>query len=57
MLGWEARPGGEGIVVHTDSPFYELADLKGKNVSVPFGSAAHGMMLTSLQNRGLPPDF
>ena len=32
-------------------------DLKGKNVSVPFGSAAHGMMLTSLQKRGLPPDF
>ena len=49
--------GGNGIVVHKDSPFYELADLKGKNVSVPFGSAAHGMMLTSLQKRGLPPDF
>ena len=44
-------------MVHKDSPFYELADLKGKNVSVPFGSAAHGMMLTSLQKRGLPPDF
>jgi NitT/TauT family transport system substrate-binding protein len=24
---------------------------------VPFGSAAHGMMLTALQKRGLPPDF
>ena len=26
-------------------------------MSVPFGSAAHGMMLTSLQKKGLPPDF
>ena len=32
-------------VVHKDSPYYDLADLKGKTVSVPFGSAAHGMML------------
>lgn len=32
---------GNGIVVHKDSPYYDLADLKGKLVSVPFGSAAH----------------
>ncbi len=31
---------GNGIVVHKDSPYYDLADLKGKLVSVPFGSAA-----------------
>jgi NitT/TauT family transport system substrate-binding protein len=57
IIAYNAVGGGNGIVVHKDSPFYELADLKGKNVSVPFGSAAHGMMLTSLQKRGLPPDF
>ena len=57
IIAYNAFGGGNGIVVHKDSPFYELADLKGKNVSVPFGSAAHGMMLTSLQKRGLPPDF
>ena len=57
VVTYNAYGGGNGIVVHKDSPFYELADLKGKNVSVPFGSAAHGMMLTSLQKRGLPPDF
>jgi NitT/TauT family transport system substrate-binding protein len=57
VITYNAYGGGNGIVVHKDSPFYELADLKGKNVSVPFGSAAHGMMLTSLQKRGLPPDF
>src|SRR5581483_5916130 len=57
IIAYNAYGGGNGIVVHKDSPYYELADLKGKNVSVPFGSAAHGMMLTSLQKRGLPPDF
>src|SRR5467141_3622844 len=48
---------GNGIVVHKDSPYYELADLKGKNVSVPFGSAAHGMMQRALEQKGLPADF
>jgi NitT/TauT family transport system substrate-binding protein len=57
IIAYNAFGGGNGIVVQKDSPYYDLADLKGKNVSVPFGSAAHGMMLTSLQKRGLPPDF
>jgi NitT/TauT family transport system substrate-binding protein len=57
IIAYNAYGGGNGIVVHKDSPFYELADLKGKQVSVPFGSAAHGMMITSLQRRGLPSDF
>jgi NitT/TauT family transport system substrate-binding protein len=48
---------GNGIVVHKDSPYYELSDLKGKLVSVPFGSAAHGMVLKALQDSGYPSDF
>jgi NitT/TauT family transport system substrate-binding protein len=48
---------GNGIVVHKDSPYYELSDLKGKLVSVPFGSAAHGMVLKALQDRKYPSDF
>jgi len=48
---------GNGIVVHKDSPYYDLADLKGKLVSVPFGSAAHGMVLKAMQDRGYPSDF
>lgn len=48
---------GNGIVVHKDSPYYDLADLKGKLVSVPFGSAAHGMVLKAMQDRGYAPDF
>jgi NitT/TauT family transport system substrate-binding protein len=57
IIAYNAFGGGNGIVVAKDSPYYELADLKGKKVSVPFGSAAHGMMLQALQDRGLPPDF
>jgi NitT/TauT family transport system substrate-binding protein len=57
IIAYNAYGGGNGIVVPKDSPYYELADLKGKKVSVPFGSAAHGMMLSALQSRGLPPDF
>jgi NitT/TauT family transport system substrate-binding protein len=48
---------GNGIVVHKDSPYYELSDLKGKLVSVPFGSAAHGMVLKAMQDHGYPADF
>jgi NitT/TauT family transport system substrate-binding protein len=57
LIAYNAFGGGNGIVVHKDSPYYELADLKDKTVSVPFGSAAHGMMLQALQKRGLPSDF
>jgi NitT/TauT family transport system substrate-binding protein len=48
---------GNGLVVHKDSAYYELSDLKGKVVSVPFGSAAHGMVLKALQDRGWPADY
>jgi NitT/TauT family transport system substrate-binding protein len=57
VIAYSAFGSGNGIVVHKDSPYYELADLKGKVVSVPFGSAAHGMVLQALQARGLPPDY
>src|SRR5258708_16618880 len=48
---------GNGIVVHKDSPYYDLADLKGKLVSVPFGSAAPGMVLKAIQDPGYPAEF
>ncbi|HUN95157.1 MAG TPA: ABC transporter substrate-binding protein [Bradyrhizobium sp.] len=48
---------GNGIVVNKDSPYYSFSDLKGKLVSVPFGSAAHGMVLKALQDRGLSQNF
>ena len=48
---------GNGVVVHKDSPYFQLSDLKGKVVSVPFGSAAHGMLLKAMQDRGWPTDY
>jgi len=48
---------GNGLVVHKDSAYYELSDLKGKVVSVPFGSAAHGMVLKAMQDRKWPADY
>jgi NitT/TauT family transport system substrate-binding protein len=57
IIAYNAFGSGNGIVVHKDSPYYQLSDLKGKVVSVPFGSAAHGMVLQALQSRGLPPDY
>eukprot|EP01038_Epipyxis_sp_PR26KG_P017878 gene17878-24988_t len=57
IIAYNAFGSGNGVVVHKDSPYYELADLKGKTVSVPFGSAAHGMMLQEMQARGWPADY
>jgi NitT/TauT family transport system substrate-binding protein len=57
VIAYNAFGSGNGLVVHKDSPYYELADLKGKNVSVPFGSAAHGMVLQAMQSRGWPENF
>jgi NitT/TauT family transport system substrate-binding protein len=48
---------GNGILVNKDSPYYSLDDLKGKVVSVPFGSAAHGMLMRALQVSGRPANF
>jgi NitT/TauT family transport system substrate-binding protein len=48
---------GNGLVVHKDSPYFELSDLKDKLVSVPFGSAAHGMILKAMQDRKWPADY
>ena len=57
IIAYNARGSGNGVVVHKDSPYYELADLKGKLISVPFGSAAHGMVLQSMQTRGWKDDY
>jgi NitT/TauT family transport system substrate-binding protein len=57
VIAYNAYGGGNGIMVPKDSPYYDIADLKGKQVSVPFGSAAHGMMLRALQLRGLPTTY
>ena len=57
MTGYNLQGSGNSIVVPVDAPLYRFEDLKGKKVSVPFGSAAHGMLLKALVDRGLGPDF
>ncbi|MBD1859835.1 MULTISPECIES: ABC transporter substrate-binding protein [Leptolyngbya] len=55
-LGYSATGAGNAVMVPKDSSVRTLADLKGKQVSVPFGSAAHGMLLKALKGAGLEPD-
>jgi NitT/TauT family transport system substrate-binding protein len=57
VIAYNAYGAGNGVVVNKDSPYYQLSDLKGKNVSVPFGSAAHGMLLQAMQARGWSDDY
>lgn len=57
IIAYNVNGAGNGMVVHKDSPYYQLSDLKGKKVSVPFGSAAHGMLLKAMEDRGWKEDF
>lgn len=57
VLGYNAYGAGNGVVVNSASPYYSLADLKGKLVSVPFGSAAHGMLLKAMRMHGWSDDY
>ncbi len=57
LIAYNLNGAGNGMVVHKDSPYYQLSDLKGKKVSVPFGSAAHGMLLKAMEDHGWKDDF
>ncbi|HVW29608.1 MAG TPA: ABC transporter substrate-binding protein [Polyangiaceae bacterium] len=47
---------GNAIVVPTSSPVQSLSELKGKRISVPFGSTAHAMLIRALQDLGWDPN-
>jgi NitT/TauT family transport system substrate-binding protein len=55
-LAYGATGVGNAIMVPKDSPITSIAGLRGKQVSVPFGSAAHGMLLKALQQEGINPE-
>lgn len=55
-LAYSPNGAGNAVVVPKDSTATSLADLKGATVSVPFGSAAHGMLLKALSDAGLNPE-
>jgi NitT/TauT family transport system substrate-binding protein len=43
---------GNAIVVPLDSKVQSLSELKGKKLSVPFGSTAHAMLIRAVQDLG-----
>lgn len=47
---------GNGIVVPLNSSLRSISDLKGKTISVPFASTAHGMLLRAIKAQGWNPD-
>jgi NitT/TauT family transport system substrate-binding protein len=55
-LAYSPNGAGNAVVVPKDSDATSLADLKGGTVSVPFGSAAHGMLLKALSDAGINPE-
>jgi NitT/TauT family transport system substrate-binding protein len=46
---------GNAILVPAGSKVQSLAELKGKKLSVPFGSTAHAMLIRALQDLGWDP--
>lgn len=55
-LAYSPNGAGNAVVVPKDSEVTSLADLRGGSVSVPFGSAAHGMILKALEKEGIDPE-
>jgi NitT/TauT family transport system substrate-binding protein len=56
VLSGSVDGSGNGIVVPDGSPVQSIADLKGKTISVPFASTAHGMLLRAIKAQGWNPD-
>jgi NitT/TauT family transport system substrate-binding protein len=55
-LSGSAKGSGNGVVVPVNSPVQSLAELRGKTISVPFASTAHGMLLRAIADLGWNPD-
>jgi NitT/TauT family transport system substrate-binding protein len=47
---------GNAILVPSDSKVQSLSELKGKKISVPFGSTAHAMLIRAIQDLGWDPN-
>ncbi|MNG77746.1 Taurine-binding periplasmic protein precursor [compost metagenome] len=55
VLSGSVQGSGNGIVVPATSSVQSLAELKGKTISVPFASTAHGMLLRAVAAQGWDP--
>nr|WP_246206818.1 ABC transporter substrate-binding protein [Methylocystis heyeri] len=56
VLSGSVNGSGNGVVVPIASPVQSLRELKGKTISVPFASTAHGMLLRAIANLGWDPE-
>lgn len=56
VLSGSIKGSGNGIVVPAASSVQSLAELKGKTISVPFASTAHGMLLRAVKAQGWDVD-
>ncbi|MFG1477972.1 ABC transporter substrate-binding protein [Xanthobacter sp. V4C-4] len=56
VLSGSVKGSGNGIVVPAISQVQSLADLKGKTISVPFASTAHGLLLRAIKAQGWNPE-
>lgn len=56
VLSGSTEGSGNGVVVPKDSTVTSLAELRGKTISVPFASAAHGMLLRALKSQKIDPE-
>jgi len=55
VLSGSTLGSGNGVVVPRDSKVTSLAELKGRTISVPFASTAHGMLLRAVAAQGWDP--
>ena len=55
VLSGSTLGSGNGVVVPRQSGVTSLAELKGRTISVPFASTAHGMLLRALAAQGWNP--
>lgn len=56
VLSGSVNGSGNGIVVPAISQAQSLEDLKGKTISVPFASTAHGLLLRAIKAQGWDPE-
>ncbi|MEL6061933.1 MULTISPECIES: ABC transporter substrate-binding protein [unclassified Methylobacterium] len=56
VLSGSIKGSGNGIVVPKASPVESFAELKGKTISVPFASTAHGLLLRAVTAQGWDPE-
>jgi sulfonate transport system substrate-binding protein len=50
-----SAPSAQAVIVTSESPIKNVADLKGKRVTVLKGAGAHYLLLTALKQAGLKP--